>query len=115
MHSYSAASPGLDFVDDARMAFGRPAGYMTGWLYWYFWVIVVGGQFINDKIHQTLLEFFPALSGARITHRWGGALGVSRDWCPTLGIDRAKRIAWAGSYVGDGVATSNTRCSSQAT
>lgn len=41
------------FVDYARMAFGRPAGYMTGWLYWYFWVIVigfeavVGGQIIN--------------------------------------------------------------------
>ncbi|RUE88581.1 NAD(P)/FAD-dependent oxidoreductase [Pseudomonas aeruginosa] len=62
---------------------------------------------IHGKIHQTLLEFFPALSDARITHRWGGALGVSRDWCPTVSIDRANRTAWAGNYVGDGVATSN--------
>ncbi|MCY1519263.1 Gamma-glutamylputrescine oxidoreductase [compost metagenome] len=62
---------------------------------------------IHGKIHQTMLEFFPALSDARITHRWGGALGVSRDWCPTVSIDRANRIAWAGNYVGDGVATSN--------
>ncbi|MBB4865713.1 glycine/D-amino acid oxidase-like deaminating enzyme [Pseudomonas nitritireducens] len=62
---------------------------------------------IHGKIHQTLLEFFPALGDARITHRWGGALGVSRDWCPTVSIDRANRIAWAGNYVGDGVATSN--------
>lgn len=30
------------FVDYARMAFGRWAGFTTGWLYWYFWVIVVG-------------------------------------------------------------------------
>lgn len=30
------------FVDYARMAFGRWAGFATGWLYWYFWVIVVG-------------------------------------------------------------------------
>ncbi|MEJ5920359.1 amino acid permease [Corynebacterium sp. H78] len=30
------------FVDYARMAFGRWAGFSTGWLYWYFWVIVVG-------------------------------------------------------------------------
>ncbi|MBJ9974123.1 amino acid permease [Pseudomonas sp. S75] len=46
------------FVDYARLAFGRPAGYMTGWLYWYFWVIVVGfeavvgGQIINGWIPE---------------------------------------------------------------
>ncbi|APO81823.1 MULTISPECIES: NAD(P)/FAD-dependent oxidoreductase [Pseudomonas] len=62
---------------------------------------------IHGKIHDTLLEFFPALRDARITHRWGGALGVSRDWCPTVSIDRNQRMAWAGNYVGDGVATSN--------
>jgi len=62
---------------------------------------------IHARIHETLLEFFPALADARITHRWGGALGVSRDWCPTVSIDRRNRIAWAGNYVGDGVATSN--------
>ncbi|KAF1050949.1 MAG: Gamma-glutamylputrescine oxidoreductase [Stenotrophomonas maltophilia] len=62
---------------------------------------------VHGKIHQTLLEFFPALADARITHRWGGALGVARDWCPTVSIDRQQRIAWAGNYVGDGVATSN--------
>lgn len=50
----AAAHPSKgSFVDYSRMAFGRPAGYMTGWLYWYFWVIVVGfeavvgGQIIN--------------------------------------------------------------------
>ena len=61
----------------------------------------------HAKIHETLLEFFPALADTRITHRWGGALGVSRDWCPTVSIDRKQRMAWAGNYVGDGVATSN--------
>lgn len=41
------------FVEYARMAFGNWAGFSTGWLYWYFWVIVVGfeavvgGQIIN--------------------------------------------------------------------
>ncbi|NIF29721.1 FAD-dependent oxidoreductase [Pantoea sp. Tr-811] len=62
---------------------------------------------IHAKIHDTLVEFFPDLADARITHRWGGALGVSRDWCPTVSIDRNNRMAWAGNYVGDGVATSN--------
>ncbi|WP_233630862.1 MULTISPECIES: NAD(P)/FAD-dependent oxidoreductase [unclassified Pseudomonas] len=62
---------------------------------------------VHTKIHETMLEFFPDLSEARVTHRWGGALGVSRDWCPTVSIDRHRRLAWAGNYVGDGVATSN--------
>ncbi|QXI30778.1 amino acid permease [Pseudomonas vanderleydeniana] len=50
----AAAHPAKgSFVDYSRLAFGRPVGYMTGWLYWYFWVIVVGfeavvgGQIIN--------------------------------------------------------------------
>ncbi|WP_161866119.1 NAD(P)/FAD-dependent oxidoreductase [Pseudomonas yangonensis] len=62
---------------------------------------------VHGKIHQAMLEFFPALADTRITHRWGGALGVSRDWCPTVSIDRKSGMAWAGNYVGDGVATSN--------
>ena len=62
---------------------------------------------IHAKIHDTLVEFFPALRDVRITHRWGGALGVSRDFCPSVGLDQASGMAWAGGYVGDGVATSN--------
>ncbi|BCG04046.1 FAD-dependent oxidoreductase (plasmid) [Paraburkholderia sp. PGU19] len=62
---------------------------------------------VHANIHAAMLEFFPDLADARITHRWGGALGVSRDWCPTVSMDKRARIAWAGNYVGDGVATSN--------
>jgi len=45
--------------------------------------------------------------GARVTHRWGGALGVPRDWFPSAGYDRSHGYAWAGGYVGDGVAAAN--------
>ncbi|SAK87678.1 FAD dependent oxidoreductase [Caballeronia hypogeia] len=62
---------------------------------------------VHANIYAALLEFFPDLADAQITHRWGGALGVARDWCPTVSMDKQKRIAWAGNYVGDGVATSN--------
>lgn len=62
---------------------------------------------IHGKIHDTLVEFFPALRDVRITHRWGGALGVARDFCPSVGLDPATGLARAGGYVGDGVATSN--------
>lgn len=50
----AAARPSTgSFTDYARMAWGEWAGFSTGWLYWYFWVIVVGfeavvgGQMIN--------------------------------------------------------------------
>ncbi|MFS8478773.1 MAG: FAD-dependent oxidoreductase [Micromonosporaceae bacterium] len=59
-------------------------------------------------LRRTLTDLFPVLGpDVRITHRWGGPLGVPRDWFPSVGMDRATGLAWAGGYVGDGVATSN--------
>jgi len=58
-------------------------------------------------VHGALLELFPQLRDVAITHRWGGVLGVSRRWMPTVGMDRASGIAWGGGYVGSGVAATN--------
>ena len=38
-----------------------------------------------------------------ITHRWGGPLGVPRAWHPTVYLDRSRRLALVGGYVGEGV------------
>jgi GABA permease len=43
------------FADYARQSLGGWAGFSVGWLYWYFWVIVVG---------------FEAVAGAAILQRW---------------------------------------------
>ena len=43
------------FADYARNAMGDWAGFSVGWLYWYFWVIVVG---------------FEAIAGAKIIQYW---------------------------------------------
>ncbi|MBU9766556.1 amino acid permease [Mycobacterium sp. TNTM28] len=43
------------FADYARNALGNWAGFSVGWLYWYFWVIVVG---------------FEAIAGAKIIQYW---------------------------------------------
>jgi glycine/D-amino acid oxidase-like deaminating enzyme len=40
-----------------------------------------------------------------IAYRWGGPLGIPRDWMPSVGLDGG--MAWAGGYVGDGVAATN--------
>lgn len=61
----------------------------------------------HERLHHTLVELFPAVAGAAITHRWGGALGVPRDWHASVGLDAATGIGWAGGYVGDGVAAAN--------
>jgi glycine/D-amino acid oxidase-like deaminating enzyme len=61
----------------------------------------------HDRIVETLVELLPALEGVAITHRWGGVLGVPRDWFPSVGFDPASGTAWGGGYVGEGVAASN--------
>ncbi|HKT02876.1 MAG TPA: FAD-dependent oxidoreductase [Rugosimonospora sp.] len=60
------------------------------------------------ELRRVLVELFPALGPqAPVEYTWGGPLGVPRDWCASVGLDRARGLAWAGGYVGDGVATTN--------
>jgi glycine/D-amino acid oxidase-like deaminating enzyme len=62
---------------------------------------------VFDELRRTLRSLFPALERAAIVHEWGGCLGVPRDWHPSAGYDAGSGFAWAGGYVGDGVATAN--------
>ncbi len=59
------------------------------------------------RLREALVDLLPVLAGTSITHSWGGCLGVPRDWCASVGLDRGTRVAWAGGYVGDGVSTTN--------
>ncbi len=89
---------------DDRMAFGCRGAY-------YF------GSKIRDRfspgdplfaqVREVLDSFFPALRDQLVTHRWGGALGVPRNWRPAVGLDRQAGLAWGGGYVGEGVGASN--------
>jgi len=92
-------------TEDGRMAFGgRGAPYHFG--------STIRPAFdrdgtVHDGLRTTLVELFPALADARITHTWGGPLGIARDWFPSVGLDRRTGLAWAGGYAGDGVSTTN--------
>lgn len=55
-------------------------------------------------LEAALHELLPQTRSARITHRWGGVIGVPRDFMPSVTLDRSAGIGWAGGYVGDGVA-----------
>ena len=59
------------------------------------------------ELRRTLAELFPVLADVPVTHCWGGPIGVPRDWCASVGLDRGTGIGWAGGYVGDGVSTTN--------
>ncbi|MEW5655560.1 NAD(P)/FAD-dependent oxidoreductase [Streptomyces cinereoruber] len=60
-----------------------------------------------EALREILVRFFPQLAGVRIDHAWSGVLGVPRDWCATVTLDRSTGLGWAGGYVGSGVATAN--------
>ncbi|MGW2821504.1 NAD(P)/FAD-dependent oxidoreductase [Streptomyces sp. NPDC001443] len=60
-----------------------------------------------EALRAILVDFFPSLAGVGIEHAWSGVLGVPRDWCATVTLDRSSGLGWAGGYVGSGVATAN--------
>ncbi|MGR8009872.1 NAD(P)/FAD-dependent oxidoreductase [Streptomyces hypolithicus] len=60
-----------------------------------------------EALREILVRFFPTTAGIPIAHAWSGVLGVPRDWCSTVALDRSTGIGWAGGYVGSGVATTN--------
>ncbi|HOT34871.1 MAG TPA: FAD-dependent oxidoreductase, partial [Rhodoglobus sp.] len=62
---------------------------------------------VFDHLRATLRDLFPSIGDLGVTHTWGGPLGVPRDWHATASYDRAKGMAWAGGYVGDGLSTTN--------
>jgi glycine/D-amino acid oxidase-like deaminating enzyme len=59
------------------------------------------------QLGAVLRRMFPAAVGAGIEHAWCGVLGVPRDWCATVMMDRGTGLAWAGGYSGHGVAAAN--------
>ena len=65
----------------------------------------------NDKVRERLINTirsaFPAAGDAAITHHWGGALAVPRDWSMTVRYDRTNGLAIAGGYTGHGVAAAS--------
>ncbi len=66
-----------------------------------------GEHAVFARLEDTVRGLFPVLRGARFTHRWGGVLGVPRDWHASVGLDRTTGTAWGGGYVGDGVGCSH--------
>ncbi|CAM5521789.1 FAD-dependent oxidoreductase [Streptomyces badius] len=58
-------------------------------------------------LRDLMVRLFPITAGVPIAHAWSGVLGVPRDWCATVTLDRSTGLGYAGGYVGSGVATAN--------
>jgi len=91
-------------ADDRFVFGGRGAPYHFG--------SAVQPQFdreprVFEALRETLVDLFPALAPYAVTHRWGGPLGIARDWHASVRYDPATGLGSAGGYVGDGVATTN--------
>jgi glycine/D-amino acid oxidase-like deaminating enzyme len=62
---------------------------------------------VFGHLERTLSEMFPQAGTLEVTHRWGGPLGVPRDWHAHVAYDHESGIGSAGGYVGDGLTTTN--------
>lgn len=90
---------------DGRLAFGgRGAPYHFGSSVRPAWD---RDERAHRLVTKVLWELFPQLADASVTHRWGGAVAVPRDWRVGVDFDPVTGIGHAGGYVGQGVTSSN--------
>jgi glycine/D-amino acid oxidase-like deaminating enzyme len=90
---------------DNRFAFGGRGAR-------YHWGSSITSEHDRDDrvfahLKRALDDLFPHAARARVTHSWGGPLGVPRDWHASVTFDAASGIGTAGGYVGDGLSTTN--------
>lgn len=94
-----------------RTADGRIALGGRGLPYRYGSAIDTDGQpdaVTEARLRAMLARLFPEVAAAvPVEAAWCGVLGAPRDWAPTVGLDPATGLGWAGGYVGVGVSTSN--------
>jgi GABA permease len=78
------AMPGVQtFADFAREGIGPWAGYMVGWLYWWFWIVVIPIE---------------AIAGAKIIIQWLPGLEVWQVGVPIMALLTAVNLLSARSY-----------------
>ncbi|WLH87499.1 FAD-binding oxidoreductase [Pseudomonas sp. FP2338] len=89
---------------DDRLIFGARGGYQfAGRLRHNF-------DLSTDEVElrrYLFSELFPQLKHVKITHSWGGNLGMSRNFRPHMLCDHTTGIALSGGYGGEGVGATN--------
>lgn len=92
-------------TEDNRLAFGgRGVPYLFGSA---ISPLAETHEGSHALIRETLIDMLPTLADVTFTHRWGGVLGIPRDWVPGLRYDKRTGLGVLGGYVGEGVAAAN--------
>ena len=89
---------------DNRLVFGARGGYRFGGR------IRKNFTLTPEEIglrRRLFTDLFPQLRDVRITHSWGGNLGMGRRFQPHMLVDRQSRTALAGGFGGEGVGATN--------
>lgn len=89
---------------DNRLVFGARGGYRFGGRVREDFTLTEAEVALRRRLFTDL---FPQLKDVRITHSWGGNLGMARRFHLHVLTDNANRIALAGGYGGEGVGASN--------
>ena len=80
----SLAMPNVrSFTEFAREGLGPWAGFIAGWLYWYFWIIVVPAE---------------AIAGANILHNWFPQVPTGVLGCGLMALMTGVNLMSARSY-----------------
>jgi len=62
-----------------------------------------------EAVTRSLFTTFPQLEGLRIDHAWGGTMGFTMDFTPSVGVmGDDKNVFYGVAYNGEGVAFSQT-------
>jgi len=62
---------------------------------------------VAEHYRHELVRLFPFLDGLQIVDCWQGVFGTNRNWAPSVGLDTATGMGYAGGYVGEGLAAAN--------
>ena len=89
---------------DNRLVFGARGGYRFGGRLRTDFNLTEDERGLRRYLFS---ELFPQLRDVRITHAWGGNLGMARRFRPQMLRDPAYRVALAGGYGGEGVGATN--------
>jgi glycine/D-amino acid oxidase-like deaminating enzyme len=89
---------------DNRLVFGARGGYQFAGKLRHDFDLTASEVELRRYLFS---ELFPQLRNVRITHAWGGNLGMSRRFKPHMLCDRTSGIALSGGYGGEGVGASN--------
>lgn len=59
---------------------------------------------IQNALHEFVVTHLPALKDKKVSHRWGGIMGFSKDGQPMIGaLPEDNQVFFAGGYTGHGI------------